>query len=55
MLADVYDQIERELRSQYLLVYRPAEPARPGEDFRRVEVEVLGEGLTARTVQGYYP
>ncbi len=54
-LGEVYDQIERELRSQYLLVYRPTQPARPGEEFRGVQVEVLRPGLKARTVQGYYP
>lgn len=52
-LGRVYRLIERDLRSQYLLVYRP--PAGAGNRFRRVEVEVLREGLKARTLHGYYP
>jgi len=52
-LDRVYRQIEQDLRSQYLLVYRP--PRRPRAAFRRVEVEVLREGVKARTIHGYYP
>lgn len=48
----VYGRIEEELRSQYLLVY-PSPGERRGT-FRRVEVEMVGEGLEARTVKGYY-
>ena len=53
-LARVYRQIEEELRSQYLLVYRP-----PGEvetlEFRPVAVDVLRPGVRTLNVQGYYP
>ena len=52
-LDEIYRRIEEELRSQYLLVYDP--PATGRRELRRVEVEVLGEGLTARSIQGYYP
>ena len=53
-LDRVYRQIEEELRSQYLLVYRsPAKQAR-GE-IRTVRVEVVRPGLRARTLHGYYP
>jgi VWFA-related protein len=52
-LDRVYRLIELDLRSQYLLVYRP--PAAASPRFRRVEVEVLREGLKARTLNGYYP
>ncbi len=55
-LENVYGQIERELRSQYLLAYasdRPAE-ADGADTFRIVEVKVRG-GLKARTASGYYP
>ena len=50
-LDAVYRTIEEELRSQYLLVYRPTEPR--DASFRPIEVKVLRPGLTARGVQGY--
>ncbi len=52
-LDRVYRRIEQDLRSQYLLVYRP--PAKSRRAFRRVEVDVLRAGLEARTLHGYYP
>jgi VWFA-related protein len=57
-LAGVYDQIEEELRSRYLLAFssdRPRDAAAGGDDFRRVEVEVARPGVTGRTIRGYYP
>jgi hypothetical protein len=54
----VYDQIEEELRSRYLLAFssdRPRDAAAGGDDFRRVEVEVARPGVTGRTIRGYYP
>ncbi|MEM8962946.1 MAG: VWA domain-containing protein [Acidobacteriota bacterium] len=65
-LEDVYAQIEEELRSQYLLVYRaPSTEGAPGQ-FRSIDVDVLRESkkgdarkidskLRARTVSGYEP
>lgn len=53
-LASVYARIDTQLRTQYLLTYRS--PSRKSmEEFRRVTVEVQGEGLVARTIAGYYP
>lgn len=53
-LKGVYQRIGELLRSQYLLSYRsPSETGR--EKFRSVRVEVAGEGLTARTIAGYFP
>ena len=52
-LNGVYDEIERELRSQYLLAYQPDRPA-TDEEFREVEVRMRGN-LKARTIRGYYP
>ncbi len=57
-LESVYAQIERELRSQYLLAYTSDRPSseESGEDsFRSIEVTVKGSGLQARTISGYYP
>ncbi len=51
-LAGVYDRIEAELRSQYLLAYATDGG---GEGFREVEVKVRRGGLKARTIRGYYP
>ena len=48
----VYTRIEEELRSQYLLVY-PSPGTRRGT-FRRIEVELVKEGMVARTVKGYF-
>jgi len=53
-LPGIYDLILQELRSRYLLAYQSS--SEEGDDaFRTVEVKVRGEGLEARTIQGYYP
>lgn len=52
-LTAVYAEIERELRSQYLLAFAPDRPGKNGE-FAPVEVKVKG-GLKARAPRGYYP
>ncbi|MCS7182732.1 MAG: VWA domain-containing protein [Thermoanaerobaculum sp.] len=52
-LEPVYGQIERELRSQYLLAYSSATDAPPGT-FRSVTVKVKKPGLTVRTAAGYF-
>lgn len=52
-LRGVYREIERELRSQYLLAYNS--DAAGGDEFRTVEVKVLGGKMKARTIAGYYP
>ncbi|HEX6202469.1 MAG TPA: VWA domain-containing protein [Thermoanaerobaculia bacterium] len=56
-LDGVYEQIEEELRSRYLLAYSSDRPpgAEAGDEFRRVEVEVARPGVTGRTIRGYYP
>jgi VWFA-related protein len=51
-LEGVYAEIERELRSQFLLAYA-SDGA--GAGFRAVEVRVQRPGLKARTIRGYYP
>ncbi len=52
-LERVYDSIQEELRSQYLLAYQSSTPG--GEEFREVEVEMHTKGLEAKTIRGYYP
>ncbi len=53
-LADVYREIEEELRSQYLVAYASDNPEPDGQ-FREVEVDVKSGKLKARTIRGYYP
>lgn len=53
-LDRVYQRIEEELRSQYLLVYEAA-PRETNKTLRTVRVELGREGLRARTLKGYYP
>ncbi len=53
-LRRVYDLIERDLRSQYLLAYQSTN-AGGREQFREVKVVVKERGLKARALSGYYP
>ena len=52
-LQRVYDDIENELRSQYILGFYPAPDIKPGSKWREVEVHV-SEGK-AKTIKGYFP
>lgn len=51
-LDRVYQAIEDELRSKYLLVYQSTGG---GSGFRKVEVELARGGLEVKTIGGYYP
>jgi Ca-activated chloride channel family protein len=51
-LSRIYEQIQDELRSQYVLGFYPAE-AKPGSQWHEVTVQV-SEGK-AKTIRGYYP
>ena len=53
-LDAVYQQIERELRSQYRISYQSSNNS-PQDGFRAVRVDVAQKGLEARTISGYYP
>ena len=57
-LAAAFAQIERELRSQYLITYAPTNRARDGS-FRRLQIEVTDPALRKQKLrllyrQGYY-
>jgi Ca-activated chloride channel family protein len=52
-LQKVYDAIEAELRSQYVLGFYPAADVKPGSKWREVTVQVT-EGK-AKTIKGYFP
>ncbi len=53
-LHGVYAQIEKELRSQYLVAYN-SDSTRPEDEYREVVLKVKGGKLKARTISGYYP
>jgi Ca-activated chloride channel family protein len=53
-LDGIYQQIERELRSQYRISYQSSNNS-PEDGFRAVRVEVAQKGMEARTISGYYP
>jgi VWFA-related protein len=52
-LGAAFEEIARELASQYSLGYYSNNPKRDGK-FRKVEVRVTRPGLVARTKKGYY-
>ncbi len=52
-LERVYDSIQEELRSQYLIAYQSS--IESGDEFREVEVKMHTKGLEAKTIRGYYP
>ena len=52
-LGPIYEEIEKDLRSQYLLAYQSDSPG--GDGYRKVEVAVDRPGVTVRTATGYYP
>jgi Ca-activated chloride channel family protein len=53
-LPAIYDDIQRELRSRYLLAYQSTNTDRSLR-FRAVEVKLGKPGLEAKTMRGYYP
>jgi Ca-activated chloride channel family protein len=53
-LQPIYDQIDRELRTQYMLAYTSNSTAPPSE-FRSIKVEVSRPDVEVRTIAGYFP
>ena len=53
-LSGVYAQIQKELRSRYLLTYQSTNSEADGR-FRFIELKALTPGITAKTLRGYYP
>lgn len=53
-LNRIYEEIDEELRTQYLLVYT-SNSTRSSDGMREVEVEVGRKGVDVRTISGYYP
>src|SRR5258708_38424451 len=52
-LAEVFTQIENELRNLYVLGFTPAEEARDGK-FHKLEVKTVRKDLVVRTRTGYH-
>jgi Ca-activated chloride channel family protein len=53
-LGKVFETVEKELRSQYLLAYQSPQQAKGGK-FRTVDVKMSKPGLEAKTIRGYFP
>ena len=53
-LDRIYAEINRELRTQYVLAYTSNSEA-PADQLRKIKVEVNRRGVTVRTRAGYYP
>jgi len=53
-LGEAYTQLEKDLRTQYLIAYR-TESSKKDRGYRTVEVKVGKPGMTARTIRGYIP
>ncbi len=51
-ISGAFEQIAKELASQYSIGYYPTNTAHDGK-FRKVEVKVTKSGLIARTKKGY--
>ena len=54
LLDEIYANVQRELRSQYMLAYQSASQ-RTDDGFRRIEVDVRRAGTEVKTMSGYYP
>jgi VWFA-related protein len=53
-LDRIYAEIDRELRTQYLLAYT-SNSEKPPDQLRKIKVEVDRKGVKVRTISGYYP
>ena len=53
-LDAIYDEINRELRTQYLIAYT-SNSERPPDELRKIKVQVDRKKVKVRTISGYYP
>ena len=53
-LERIYSEIDRELRTQYLVAYTSTSD-RPADELRKIKVEVDRKKVRVRTISGYYP
>ncbi|MFQ5349574.1 MAG: VWA domain-containing protein, partial [Thermoanaerobaculia bacterium] len=52
-LETIYEKIEQELRTQYVVAYQSDQSQ--GDDYRTIQVKVDQPGARAKTIPGYYP
>jgi VWFA-related protein len=52
-LADIFSQLEQELRTQYSIAYTPANPNKDGS-FRKIEIKTKDKNLKVQARRGYY-
>jgi VWFA-related protein len=53
-LDKIYAEINRELRTQYLIAFTSSSE-KPADELRKIKVEVDRKGVKVRTITGYYP
>jgi VWFA-related protein len=53
-LDKIYDDINRELRTQYLIAYT-SNSEDPPDELRKIKVDVNRKGVKVRTITGYFP
>jgi VWFA-related protein len=53
-LDKIYAEINRELRTQYLIAYT-SNSEKPADELRKIKVEVDRKGVKVRTITAYYP
>jgi Ca-activated chloride channel family protein len=53
-LDRIYAEINRELRTQYLIAYT-SNSDKPADELRKIKVDVDRKGVKVRTISGYYP
>jgi VWFA-related protein len=53
-LERIYAEIDRELRTQYLIAYTSSSD-KPADELRKIKVDVDQKGVKVRTISGYYP
>jgi VWFA-related protein len=53
-LDKIYDEINRELRTQYLIAFT-SNSEDPLDELRKIKVEVDRKGVKVRTITGYFP
>jgi len=53
-LGAIYDEINRELRTQYLIAFT-SKSERPRDELRKIKVQVDRKKVKVRTITGYYP
>ena len=54
-LEGIYDRVQADLRSQYLVAYQSSNTTDDGDTFRQVELKAQRPGAVVKTMSGYYP